>query len=37
MLDMVQANAHNSEAPLVDPDWQRVMARGNAIKGDQPG
>jgi acyl-coenzyme A thioesterase PaaI-like protein len=27
MLDIVTGNAHSTEAPLVDPDWQRVMAR----------
>jgi acyl-coenzyme A thioesterase PaaI-like protein len=37
MLDIVSGNAHNSEAPLVDPDWQRVMARGGATKDVQPG
>jgi acyl-coenzyme A thioesterase PaaI-like protein len=37
MLDIVTGNAHNSEAPLVDPDWQRVMARGSVTKDEQPG
>ena len=37
MLDIVSGNAHNSEAPLVDPDWQRVMARGRMTKDEQPG
>ena len=37
MLDIVSGNAHNSEAPLVDPDWRRVMARGSVTKDDQPG
>jgi acyl-coenzyme A thioesterase PaaI-like protein len=37
MLDIVSGNAHNSEAPLVDPDWRRVMARGNAAEDEQPG
>jgi hypothetical protein len=37
MLDIVSGNAHASEAPLVDPDWQRLMAREAADKGEQPG
>ncbi len=36
MLDIVAGNAHRTEAPLVDPDWQRLMARG-AVEGGQPG
>ena len=37
MLDIVSGNAHGTEAPLVDPDWRRLMARGNPGKGDLPG
>ena len=37
MLDIVSGHAHNSEAPLVDPDWRRVLARGSVTKDDQPG
>jgi acyl-coenzyme A thioesterase PaaI-like protein len=33
MLDIVTGNAHSTEAPLVDPDWQRVMARRAAEEG----
>ena len=33
MLDIVSGNAHGSEAPLVDPDWQRAMARRSADEG----
>jgi hypothetical protein len=36
MLDIVSGNAHNSEAPLVDPDWRRVLARSRT-KDDPPG
>ena len=35
MLDIVSGNAHGTEAPLVDPDWRRLMARGTG-KGDRP-
>ena len=34
MLDIVSGNAHSTEAPLVDPDWRRAMARRDAKKGD---
>jgi hypothetical protein len=34
MLDIVSGNAHSTEAPLVDPDWRRAMARDSAKKGD---
>ena len=34
MLDIVSGNAHRTEAPLVDPDWQRVMERERAKNGD---
>ncbi len=37
MLDIVSGNAHSTEAPLVDPDWRRMMARDAASKGDSPG
>ena len=38
MLDIVSGNAHSTEAPLVvDPDWQKMMARNAASKDDQPG
>jgi acyl-coenzyme A thioesterase PaaI-like protein len=30
MLDIVSGNARGTEAPLVDPDWQRMMAQGTA-------
>ena len=30
MLDIVSGNAHRAEVPLVDPDWQRAMARDSA-------
>ena len=34
MLEIVSGNAHTTEAPLVvDPDWQKMMAR-NAASGD---
>ncbi len=33
MLDIVSGNAKETEAPLVDPDWQRMMARGTANEG----
>jgi acyl-coenzyme A thioesterase PaaI-like protein len=36
MLDIVSGNAHTTEAPLVvDPDWQRMMARATKDKGDK--
>ncbi len=34
MLNIVSGNAHGTEAPLVDPDWQRAMAREHAKKSD---
>jgi hypothetical protein len=37
MLDIVSGNAHSTEAPLVDPAWQRMLARDAAAKGDPPG
>jgi hypothetical protein len=38
MLDIVSGNAHSTEAPLiVDPDWQKMMARHAATKDDRPG
>ncbi len=33
MLDIVSGNAHGTEAPLVDPDWQRAMARRREDEG----
>jgi acyl-coenzyme A thioesterase PaaI-like protein len=36
MLDIVSGNAHSTEAPLVDPDWQRLMDR-DAVEGGPPG
>ena len=30
MLDIVTGNAHRAEAPLVDPDWQRMMEERRA-------
>ena len=33
MLDIVSGNAHRAEVPLVDPDWERAMARDSAPKG----
>jgi acyl-coenzyme A thioesterase PaaI-like protein len=36
MLDIVSGNAHGTEAPLVDPDWRRVMERGT-VEGELPG
>jgi hypothetical protein len=30
MLDIVTGNAHGAEAPLVDPDWQRMMEERRA-------
>jgi acyl-coenzyme A thioesterase PaaI-like protein len=33
MLDIVSGNAKETEAPLVDPDWQRMMAKGTANEG----
>ncbi len=35
MLDIVSGNAHNSEAPLVDPDWQRVHGARRRDEGRQ--
>jgi hypothetical protein len=32
MLDIVSGNAHGTEAPLVDPDWQRAIARERTAK-----
>ena len=38
MLEIVSGNARNTEAPLVvDPDWQRMMARGGVKKDETPG
>lgn len=37
MLDIVSGNAHATEAPLVvDPDWQRMMARAAKGKDGRP-
>ncbi len=33
MLDIVAGNAKSTEAPLVDPDWQRMMAKGGPTPG----
>jgi acyl-coenzyme A thioesterase PaaI-like protein len=33
MLDIVTGNARGAEAPLVDPDWQRMMDKGVADHG----
>jgi hypothetical protein len=38
MLDIVSGNAHSTEAPLVvDPDWQKMMARNEVGKDGRPG
>jgi hypothetical protein len=38
MLDIVSGNAHSTDAPLVvDPDWQKMMARNAASKDGQSG
>ncbi len=31
MLDIVSGNARGSEAPLVDPEWQRIMTEGARV------
>jgi len=36
MLDIVSGNAHGTEAPLVDPDWRRVIERGS-VQDELPG
>jgi hypothetical protein len=36
MLDVVSGHADGTEAPLVDPDWRRVMERGS-VQGQLPG
>ena len=36
MLDIVSGNAHPTETPLIDRDWQRAIARGK-VEGVQPG
>lgn len=33
ILDVVTGNAYRTDALLVDPDWQRVMARRTAEEG----
>jgi acyl-coenzyme A thioesterase PaaI-like protein len=38
MLDIVSGNAHSTEAPLVvDPDWQKMMARHATSRDELPG
>jgi hypothetical protein len=37
MLDIVSGNAYRTEAPLVDPDWRRLMAQRAVEGGGGPG